>query len=279
MKLLCKLKITFDSSINVQREISNSFTGVISHCTLLTFLSPSILSTFSEIIQRIETRVNICNVRICQRECVWIRVIKMERKRSVRRKPKAPFQRAMDHCRAFTAFMFSNVGITFLVVLYIIAGEWKVDIFCLRRKTITFEIEIFFPPSNSFAKLNCLSSFHFHFSYPSAGSILFPWIEKGAQKEKIENAEKARQDLAGKLWNITCCLNHMFNFSEFKHAWVSPLWILRKIEIHVCFSFPLHSFTHLNNNFLFELSLLTFFPPPHFSRAVFMMIFPFIEQF
>lgn len=49
----------------------------------------------------------------------------MERKRSIRRKPKPPLERAMDHCRAFTAFMFSNVGITFLVVLYIIAGKWN----------------------------------------------------------------------------------------------------------------------------------------------------------
>lgn len=49
----------------------------------------------------------------------------MERKRSVRRRQKPPCERAKDHCRAFTAFMFSNVGITFLVVLYTIAGEYK----------------------------------------------------------------------------------------------------------------------------------------------------------
>ncbi len=47
----------------------------------------------------------------------------MERKRSIRRRQKPPFERVKDHCRAFTAFMFSNVGITFLVVLYIIGGE------------------------------------------------------------------------------------------------------------------------------------------------------------
>ena len=48
----------------------------------------------------------------------------MERKRSVRRRQKPPFaERAKDHCRKFTAFMFSNVGIIFLVVLYTIAGE------------------------------------------------------------------------------------------------------------------------------------------------------------
>ncbi|CAO1434326.1 unnamed protein product [Diamesa hyperborea] len=49
----------------------------------------------------------------------------MERKRSVRRRQKPPFaERAKDHCRKFTAFMFSNVGIIFLVVLYTIAGAF-----------------------------------------------------------------------------------------------------------------------------------------------------------
>ena len=49
----------------------------------------------------------------------------MERKRgSTRRKQKPPFaKRAKDHCRNFTAFMFSNVGIIFLVVLYTLAGK------------------------------------------------------------------------------------------------------------------------------------------------------------
>lgn len=51
----------------------------------------------------------------------------MERKRSVRQRQKPPFERAKDHCRAFTAFMFSNVGITFLVVLYTIAGEFNMN--------------------------------------------------------------------------------------------------------------------------------------------------------
>lgn len=60
----------------------------------------------------------------------------------------------------------------------------------------------------------------------ATGSILFPWIERGAQKQKMENAEKARQEVAGFLWNITCCQNHMFDFNEFKDAWVSPLWRL-----------------------------------------------------
>ncbi|GAB0100449.1 TWiK family of potassium channels protein 18 [Sergentomyia squamirostris] len=51
----------------------------------------------------------------------------MERKRSVRRRQsqKLPFaERAKDHCRKFTAFMFSNVGIILLVVLYTIAGAF-----------------------------------------------------------------------------------------------------------------------------------------------------------
>uniref|UniRef100_A0A182FLS5 Potassium channel domain-containing protein n=1 Tax=Anopheles albimanus TaxID=7167 RepID=A0A182FLS5_ANOAL len=49
----------------------------------------------------------------------------MERKRSIRRRQKPPFaERAKDHCRNFTAFMFSNVGIIFLVVLYMIAGAF-----------------------------------------------------------------------------------------------------------------------------------------------------------
>lgn len=49
----------------------------------------------------------------------------MERRRSSRRRPKQPFaQRAKEHCRQFTAFMFSNVGIIILVVIYMIGGEW-----------------------------------------------------------------------------------------------------------------------------------------------------------
>lgn len=97
----------------------------------------------------------------------------MERKRSVRtRRPKAPFQRAMDHCRAFTAFMFSNVGITFLVVLYIIAGEWKSTFSVvagkrlhLKLKFYSFEeicerellVVISFPFFISFRRLNIIS--------------------------------------------------------------------------------------------------------------------------
>lgn len=49
----------------------------------------------------------------------------MDRKRSVRRPKyhKPPFlKRAKETCRKFTAFMFSNVGIILLVVLYTIAG-------------------------------------------------------------------------------------------------------------------------------------------------------------
>lgn len=48
----------------------------------------------------------------------------MTLKRSVRRRQKPPFaQRAKDQCRKFTAFMFSNVGIIMLVVIYTIAGK------------------------------------------------------------------------------------------------------------------------------------------------------------
>lgn len=51
--------------------------------------------------------------------------VPMERRRSSRRRPKQPFaQRAKEHCRQFTAFMFSNVGIIILVVIYMIGGEW-----------------------------------------------------------------------------------------------------------------------------------------------------------
>lgn len=55
------------------------------------------------------------------------KAVKMERKRSMRRRvvpvEKPPLaQRAKDHCRAFTAFLFSNIGIIILVVLYMTAG-------------------------------------------------------------------------------------------------------------------------------------------------------------
>ena len=54
----------------------------------------------------------------------------MERKRSVRRRQKPPFaERAKDHCRQFTAFLFSNVGIIILVALYMIAGKKKLSYF------------------------------------------------------------------------------------------------------------------------------------------------------
>lgn len=33
-----------------------------------------------------------------------------------------------DHCRKFTAFMFSNIGIIFLVVLYTIGGEYNITL-------------------------------------------------------------------------------------------------------------------------------------------------------
>lgn len=51
----------------------------------------------------------------------------MERKTSFRRRlPKKPFAaRAKDGCRQFTAFMFSNVGIIILVVVYMIGGKYN----------------------------------------------------------------------------------------------------------------------------------------------------------
>ncbi|XP_033252339.1 uncharacterized protein LOC117191637 [Drosophila miranda] len=41
-----------------------------------------------------------------------------------RRKEKPAFQRFKDHCRHFTAFMFSNVGIMLLVTFYTIGGAF-----------------------------------------------------------------------------------------------------------------------------------------------------------
>lgn len=60
----------------------------------------------------------------------------MDRKTGlVRRRQLKPFaQRAKDHCRQFTAFMFSNVGIIILVVVYMIGGK--------RRHFILFIFEI-----------------------------------------------------------------------------------------------------------------------------------------
>lgn len=53
----------------------------------------------------------------------------MERQKSIKQRhihlAKKPFaERAKEHCRQFTAFMFSNVGIIILVVLYMIGGKW-----------------------------------------------------------------------------------------------------------------------------------------------------------
>lgn len=51
----------------------------------------------------------------------------MERQKSLRRRhnlPKPPLaERAKEHCRQFTAFMFSNVGIIILVVVYMTSGK------------------------------------------------------------------------------------------------------------------------------------------------------------
>lgn len=46
------------------------------------------------------------------------------RRSSFRKKEKTPFQRFKEHCRKFTAFMFSNVGIILLVILYTICGAF-----------------------------------------------------------------------------------------------------------------------------------------------------------
>ncbi|XP_063695667.1 potassium channel subfamily K member 17 [Culicoides brevitarsis] len=48
----------------------------------------------------------------------------MERKRSFKRRKQPLSERAKEHCRKLTAFLFSNVGIILLVVLYTIAGSF-----------------------------------------------------------------------------------------------------------------------------------------------------------
>lgn len=52
---------------------------------------------------------------------------RLSERRSLKRRhnlPKPPFaERAKEHCRQFTAFMFSNVGIIILVVVYMIGGK------------------------------------------------------------------------------------------------------------------------------------------------------------
>lgn len=74
-----------------------------------------------------------------------IKNISMDRQRSLRRRhnqlPQPPFaERAKDHCRQFTAFMFSNVGIIILVVVYMIGGKWqkKTIIFILQWTTVPY---------------------------------------------------------------------------------------------------------------------------------------------
>ncbi|KAL7735890.1 hypothetical protein ACLKA6_002344 [Drosophila palustris] len=46
------------------------------------------------------------------------------RRSSFRRREKPAFERFKDHCRHFTAFMFSNVGIILLVTFYTIGGAF-----------------------------------------------------------------------------------------------------------------------------------------------------------
>ncbi|XP_055374685.1 TWiK family of potassium channels protein 7 isoform X2 [Condylostylus longicornis] len=92
----------------------------------------------------------------------------MNRKRSFRRRQKPPFsERAKDHCRKFTAFLFSNVGIILLVVLYTIAGAFMFRAIELseakkndevqmynRTDTITVILEDLFNISSSLSALN-----------------------------------------------------------------------------------------------------------------------------
>ncbi|XP_061389807.1 TWiK family of potassium channels protein 18 [Musca vetustissima] len=59
------------------------------------------------------------------------------RRSSVRRREKPPFQKFKDHCRKFTAFMFSNVGIILLVIFYTIGGAFvfqAIEIFEYERQ-------------------------------------------------------------------------------------------------------------------------------------------------
>ncbi|KAH8320026.1 hypothetical protein KR074_011430 [Drosophila pseudoananassae] len=58
------------------------------------------------------------------------------RRSSFRRKEKPAFDRFKDHCRHFTAFMFSNVGIILLVTFYTIGGAFifqAIEIFEYER--------------------------------------------------------------------------------------------------------------------------------------------------
>ncbi|XP_075166445.1 potassium two pore domain channel sandman [Haematobia irritans] len=58
------------------------------------------------------------------------------RRSSLRRKEKPPFQKFKDHCRKFTAFLFSNVGIILLVIFYTIGGAFifqAIEIFEYER--------------------------------------------------------------------------------------------------------------------------------------------------
>lgn len=49
----------------------------------------------------------------------------MERSQLLRRRLNEPITKKIkDHCRKFTAFMFSNIGIIFLVIIYTIAGAF-----------------------------------------------------------------------------------------------------------------------------------------------------------
>lgn len=121
----------------------------------------------------------------------------MERKRSVRRRQKPPFERVKDHCRAFTAFMFSNVGITFLVVLYIIGGKLRMCV-CPFQK-----------PSNIifFSHIN-------HQIVKCIGAYMFKAIEQESSRVMKDTAADARKSTAQKLWSRACDVN-TFSYEEF----------------------------------------------------------------
>uniref|UniRef100_A0A1B0BR75 Potassium channel domain-containing protein n=1 Tax=Glossina palpalis gambiensis TaxID=67801 RepID=A0A1B0BR75_9MUSC len=62
------------------------------------------------------------------------------KRNSLRKKPKPPFEKFKDHCRLFTAFLFSNVGIILLVIFYTIGGAFifqAIEIFEYERLRIT----------------------------------------------------------------------------------------------------------------------------------------------
>lgn len=114
----------------------------------------------------------------------------MERKRSIRRKQPTSFSaRAKNHCRSFTAFMFSNVGIIFLVVLYTILGT------CQSCKAVWSIINVD--------------------NYDILGSFMFKAIEENYAQERSHSIEKEKQSVINKLWKISCCEENPSDKSEY----------------------------------------------------------------